>query len=142
MVKTEKNNDVKQIIVDASQTILGRLVSFIAKQSLLGKKVIVVNCENALLTGRRAMVIAEYGQARRRGGSSQNGPHFPNTPARVIKRTSRGMVKYDQGRGLAAYKRIICYDGVPAEFAESKKLNFPSEKLTKTMTLGELCSRI
>ncbi len=143
MAKKEENSiDVRKIEVDASGIVLGRLVSYVAKQSLLGKTVIVVNCENALLTGRKPMIIKEYNQARARGGTSLNGPHFPNTPARIIKRTSRGMVKYDQGRGLAAYKRILCYDGLPAEFADSKKINFAAEKSTKTITLAELCQRM
>ena len=142
MKKTQKTKteEVKlpEIVVDASNSILGRLASFAAKQALLGKKVIIVNCDSALLTGRKRMVIGEYGIARRRGSISLNGPHFPKYSDRIMKRTIRGMLSYNQGRGLQALKRVVCYPNTPQEYAASKKINIVAHTKGKTMPLSEL----
>lgn len=133
---------MKQIIIDASNATLGRLASFTAKQSLLGKSVIIVNCNNAVLSGNRANIINEYNQARQRGSSSLGGPFFPKHPSRILKRTIRGMLAYKQGRGLDAFKRIKCYDTTPEEFIASKKILAGKEKRIPTITLQELSREI
>src|SRR5690349_5223962 len=104
IAKEKKESERQQIVVDVTDAILGRVASFIAKQALLGKKVIVVNCDNALVSGQRRMIINEYHISRVRGGTSLNGPHFPKHPERLMKRTVRGMLSYTQQRGLDALK--------------------------------------
>jgi len=134
--------DVRKIVVDATGAILGRLCSFAAKQALLGKEVIIVNCQNALVSGQKSNVIAEYHVARVRGGTSLRGPHFPKSPERLVKRTVRGMLSFQQTRGITAHKRVICYNDVPAEYHAQKKIKIESNKKTKTMTLLELSQRL
>jgi len=144
-MKDKKNNsDIKgkEIIIDASNGILGRIASYAAKQAMLGKNVIIVNCNNALLTGRKRMVIEEYGIARRRGGTSLNGPHFPKHPERLFKRTVRGMLSYTQQRGLDALKRITCYNSVPKEYESTDKISLSRQTKSKTITLSELSKEI
>ena len=131
-----------EIVIDATNSILGRIASFAAKQALLGKRVIIVNCSNILLTGRRRMVIEEYGIARRRGGTSLNGPHFPKHAERIVKRTVRGMLSYTQQRGLDAWKRIICHPNVPKEYEAAKKISLVRETKAKTLTLEDLSKEI
>lgn len=134
----------KTIVIDANNAVLGRLASYVAKQSLLGNKVIVVNCNEAVITGRRAGIIEEYRESRARGGSSQKGPNFPKEAFRIVKRTVRGMLSYKQGRGEAALKRVICYNDIPKEYESSKKsieIVSADNKKVKTLNLGEL-SRI
>jgi large subunit ribosomal protein L13 len=41
----------EKMIIDATNATLGRLASFVAKQALQGKKVIIVNSEKAIITG-------------------------------------------------------------------------------------------
>ena len=128
----------KEIVIDASEGVLGRVASFAAKQSLLGKKVTIVNCEKALVTGRRKNILEEYKIARRRGGSSRKGPKFPKSSERIMKRTIRGMLQYKEGRGAAAFKRIMCYDAIPEEFANTKKINLKKELNAKSLELKEV----
>ncbi len=132
----------EKIVIDATNAVLGRLASYAAKQSLLGHEVIIVNCGKAIVTGRHKTIIREYHEARTRGGSSLNGPHFPKTPERILKRTIRGMLSYKQGRGLAALKRIICYSGTPSEYESSKKIHAGKEKKTTTTTLKHIGAEI
>ena len=128
----------KEIVIDASEGVLGRVASFAAKQSLLGKKVTIVNCEKALVTGRRKNILEEYKIARRRGGSSRKGPKFPKSSERIMKRTIRGMLSYKEGRGSEAFKRIMCYDAIPEEFANTKKINLKKELNAKSLELKEV----
>lgn len=133
---------LKEIVIDAENGILGRVASYAAKQALLGKKVVIVNCAQAIVTGKPRTTIREYGGLRRRGGSSLKGPFFPKHPERVMKRTIRGMLPHLQQRGIDALKRVRCYDGLPAEHASAKCMTFPSSTLAKTISLGELSREI
>ncbi len=127
-----------KIIIDATNATLGRLASYAAKQSLLGKEVIIINCEEVVVTGSRKNIINHYLEYRTRGGTSLKGPFFPKSPERIVKRTIRGMLSYKQGRGRAALKRILCYNDAPKEYAEAKKIKAGKEKNTSTTKLSEV----
>ncbi len=127
-----------KIIVDAKNSSLGRVASYAAKQALLGNSIFIVNCNDALVGGNRQSILEEYREARARGGSSMKGPFFPKIPERVMKRTVRGMLKHRTGRGREAFKRIMCYNEIPAEHREAKMVSFPKEFKIKTITLKEL----
>jgi large subunit ribosomal protein L13 len=128
----------EKIIIDATGGVLGRIAAFAAKQSLLGKEVVVVNCEHASITGGPRRIIEGYQQKRARGGTAQRGPYFPKSPERLMKRTVRGMLSYTQLRGRTAFKRVICYDGVPAEYEHAKKIPMKKEIKSKSITLARL----
>ena len=113
------------IVIDGDNAILGRLASYAAKQTLLGKNVAIINCEKVMISGDRARILESYRIVRARGGHAQKGPYFPTQPAMIVKRTIRGMLSHKEGRGAVAFKRIRCYEGVPKEFAESKKEKMP-----------------
>ena len=128
-----------KLVVDATNAVLGRLCSYVAKQALLGKDVIIVNCENMVISGNRRMIIEEYQRTVYRGGHSLNGPFFnKRSPERLVKRTVRGMLSYKQGRGEAALDRVICHNNTPAELVEAKKILSGKEKSIKTIKLSEV----
>jgi len=135
-------SEQKTVIIDAKHGILGRIASAVAKEALKGFSVVVINADQALVTGRPRWIIEEYQTKRKRGGSAQNGPNFPSDPSRIIKRTVRGMLPYKQGRGLDALKRIYCYHDVPAKYQNEKAITIAGETRAKTMTLKELCAEI
>jgi len=128
----------KRIIIDATEAMMGRIASFAAKQSLLGKEIIIVNCNDALITGKRKSILGEYQRTRARGGSSLKGPHFPKAPERIMKRTVRGMLSYRQARGSEALKRIICYNAVPNKYEKEKKLSLKRPVKIKALKLSSL----
>lgn len=132
----------EKIIIDAINASLGRLASYAAKQLLLGNSVMIVNCDNALISGRKQNIISKYQQEIARGSHAQRGPHFPKTPERLVKRTVRGMLSYKQGRGAAAFKNLRCYNNIPQEYQEEKKITLPKEFKIKTLSLKELSQRI
>jgi len=53
-------SEEKILYVDASNQVLGRLASTVAKKLLEGYKVIIVNSEKAVLSGERNRVIEGY----------------------------------------------------------------------------------
>ncbi len=128
----------KELVIDATEGILGRIASHAAKQSLLGKNVFIVNCNEVMVSGDKAMIIDKYKRARRRGGSTQKGPFISKSPERIMKRTVRGMLSYTQGRGLAALKRVICYNKVPAELEGKDKITLKREIKFKAIKLSDL----
>jgi len=134
--------DKKVIVIDANEGALGRVASLAAKKALLGYEVKVINCDKAIIIGRRRNIIEEYIIKRVRGGSSQKGPHFQKSPERLMKRTIRGMLSYKKGRGGDAFKRIMCYVGVPREFEKNKKIEAKKENPDKSITLNSLSKEI
>ena len=133
---------MNQIVLDGTNAVLGRLASYAAKQALLGKEVAVVNCEKLAISGNKKIILQNYKDVRSKGGSSQKGPYFPTQPARIMKRTIRGMLSHKEGRGAAALKRIKCYEGLPKEFAESKAEQVFQAKGMKTMSLAEISEEL
>jgi len=127
-----------EIIIDANNAILGRLASFAAKQALLGKKLTIVNCEEAAIVGKPRSIIKEYQDIRKKGGSGLQGPFFPKSPEKIVKRTIRGMLSYKQGRGNEALKRIMCYNEIPEKYKDVKMIKAGKEKKVKTIRLKEL----
>ena len=81
-----------KIVIDGRNALLGRLASFAAKQSLLGKEISIVNCNEVVVSGKPKSIIGEYKEMRDKGGSSLKGPFFPRLPERIVKRTIRGML--------------------------------------------------
>ncbi len=140
--KTKQQDFKPDLVIDASFGVLGRIASFAAKQSLLGKKVAIVNCNNAIITGNPRSSINEYIALRRKGGTAIKGPFFPKSPEKIIKRTIRGMLSHKQQRGLLALRRIFCYNGIPEEFSSSKKISLSREIKNKSMLLAELSKEI
>jgi len=131
-----------ELVIDATGGTLGRIASYAAKQVLLGKHVIIVNCTEALLTGRRNMVIEKYKRVRAMGGSSQKGPIIPKSAERIMKRTVRGMLPHKKGRGSQALDNLMCYNKTPAELEAKEKMSLKRKLNVKTMKLSELVENL
>ncbi|MBI2565139.1 50S ribosomal protein L13 [Candidatus Woesearchaeota archaeon] len=133
-----------ELIIDATNAIVGRLASYIAKQALLGNSVVVLNSEKALFSGDPKVVAEKYRLRKSEIGRPQKGPFIPSLPERFLKRVIRGMLPHKQGRGRDAFKRIMCYRSVPSEF-EGKKAILPSvadstkRKFVKFVSVQQVC---
>ena len=112
-------------VINGDGLILGRLASIAARRALAGEEIAIVNAEKVIISGSRARVLGNYYHKRERG-STDWGPYFPRRPDHIVKRTIRGMLPYKRPRGIDAFKRIKCYVGVPAEFANAK-MEVPEE---------------
>ena len=100
------------MIIDAKDSILGRLSSYAAKQLLLGSKVDVINCEEAVISGRKSAILDGYIRKMHRKAPGK-GPFFYRRPDMLVKRSVRGMLPFKRARGREAFKNIKCHIGVP-----------------------------
>ncbi|MEM4230583.1 MAG: 50S ribosomal protein L13 [Candidatus Pacearchaeota archaeon] len=129
-----------KIVIDGENCIMGRLASFVAKQALQGKQIDILNSEKVFITGNRKDILEKYIKLRRKGKSQKmKGPLFPTMPEKILKRVIRGMMKYKEGRGKEAFKRIKCYIGIPKEFGNVEKISvFKLKENKKGLNLKEL----
>ena len=129
--------------MDASGQIIGRLASGLAKRLLGGEEITVVNAEKALITGSKAWLTAEF-RKRRDIGSQRRGPFYPKRADRILHRTIRGMIPYQEPRGRAALKRLRVYVDVPAIFkgATIEHPEVPRLKSAKYFTLQQIAERL
>ncbi len=118
------------IVIDANNLILGRLATKVAKLALLGETIKIVNCEKLIIAGDKKSIIAAY-KRRMTMGIHTKGPFLPRMPDRFVKRTIRGMLPYKNPRGVEAFKRIMCYAGVPEEFAKEKAITYTEFNVSK-----------
>ena len=134
---------MQEIIIDATNATLGRLASYVAKQALLGKKIVILNSEKAIITGRKKFTVSHYQERKQRGGRSQRGPFFPKQPERIVKRTIRGMLpNYRAGKGKEAFKRILCFKGVPEKYKDAKMIKAGKEKHAAFMSVEQISGKI
>jgi len=125
-------------IIDGKNAILGRLASYVAKESLKGEEMIILNCEHIVITGNKKNIKEGFEKKRGRVGSGQKGPKYSMTNEKIVKRVIRGMLPdHRKGRGKMSYKKIKCYAGVPEKFKEFKMTESGKKKKNKFSKLRE-----
>jgi large subunit ribosomal protein L13 len=125
------------MIIDATNLIVGRMGTFVAKKALLGEEISILNCDRAVITGEKARILADYKRKKERG-SPLVGPFFPRQADRFVKRTIRGMLPYKQPKGRAAFDRIKCYIGVPSDFQNKKLESISQADVSKVLNAKHL----
>lgn len=105
---------MKEIFIDATDHVLGRLASYVAKMVLEGNKVYIVNAEKVVITGKWKNVLEEYKHKIIERGHWYKGPFYPKRPDRIVRRVIRGMLPKNY-IGKEALKRVKVYIGIPDE---------------------------
>ncbi|MBU1975470.1 MAG: 50S ribosomal protein L13 [Nanoarchaeota archaeon] len=134
------------MIIDAKNMILGRIAAVAAKKSLLGEKVDIVNCEQAVVSGTKKRVVDAY-LRKRNMGTPKGGPFIHRSPDRFVRRTVRGMLPYKQPKGRDAFKRVMCHIGMPDEFKDQAVQIIETANATKLpnlkfISVKEICKSI
>ncbi|MDD5012109.1 MAG: 50S ribosomal protein L13 [Candidatus Nanoarchaeia archaeon] len=126
-------------IIDGKNAILGRLAAYVAKESMKGEELAIVNCEQIFITGNKKNIFENYEGKRKRVGSTQKGPKVSRTNEKIVKMTIRGMLPNARrmGRGRDAIKRIKCYTGIPKEF-EGKEMTSMERKIVKGIRVKDI----
>lgn len=126
-------------IIDGKNAVLGRLASYAVKEALKGEEIVILNCEQIIITGSKKNIKENFEIKRSRVGSSQKGPKHSKISEKIVKRALRGMVPdHREGRGREAFKRIKCYNKIPKEFENAKKIIGKKEKKTKFVRIKEI----
>ena len=107
------------MLIDATDLIVGRLGTVVAKKALLGETIDIINAEKAVVSGKKKAVLDRV-KIRINRGTPAKGPHFKRAPDRLLKRMIRNMLPYKQHKGEVALKRIKCWRGVPDQFKDKK----------------------
>lgn len=125
-------------IIDGKNAVMGRLASYAAKEALKGEQIVILNCEDVIITGNRENISRDFREQRSRMGWGQRGPKHIKASDRIVKRVIRGMLPdHREGRGREAFARIKCYVGIPKEFENAKKISGGKGKKIKFSRVGE-----
>lgn len=144
--KSDAPAPVEPLLVDANNTVAGRLATVVAKQLLQGEHVVVVNAEKAVLSGDRSSLILQYKErlGLRTRSAPWKGPLHPRQPDRILRRIIRGMVPWKKDRGRKAMKRLRVYTGTPEGLKTKRHLDVSEYERTgrRTIYLGEIAKEL
>ncbi|MDE1845829.1 MAG: 50S ribosomal protein L13 [Candidatus Micrarchaeota archaeon] len=146
---TEKIETGKEImLVDATDKVLGRMATQVAKMILNGHEVAVVNAENAFISGHKRDIISNY-KEKLEWQDKANPEHSPYVSRRAdlfVKRVIRGMLPFKKPKGKAAFKLLKVYIGFPEEFKKLKPVDVqtkPAKQIFEsTMKIKDLVSKL
>ena len=139
----------RQVVIDASGQIVGRMATRIAKMLLEGFEVYVINAEKAVFSGRPEMVINAYRlllDVKTHKNPYRTKIKRPRTPQALIKDAVKGMLPKENSRGREALKRLKVYIGEPELNLNADKVKFPdadARRLSgKYITVAEVAKRM
>ena len=132
-------------IIDATELILGRMSSIVAKRLLQGERIVIVNAERAIISGKRLSRVKEA-KIFLEVGHSRKGPFHPRRPDQILRRTIRGMLPRKKPKGQEAYRKLRVFVGTPEEFKGEETQTIPDADAGKLrcpyIGLGELAKEI
>ncbi|MBW2969623.1 50S ribosomal protein L13 [Candidatus Woesearchaeota archaeon] len=135
-----------EINIDATNAIVGRLATYVAKQALLGNSVNIFNCESAVISGKFSFVRHKWYLRFFDLGRPEKGPFRSRMPDRFVRRSIRGMLDYKHERGRSAFERVMCYIGVPEKFKDKKLIKVSKEAKSLPshyyVKVGDLCKSL
>jgi large subunit ribosomal protein L13Ae len=116
---------------------------------LRGQKVVVVRCEELVLSGslfRNKLNFHEFLRKACNTNPRRQFKHF-RSPSRMFWRSLRGMTPHKTSRGKAALQRLKVFEGIPNPYDSRRRMVVPEAlKVTRikphrnTCLLGELSS--
>ncbi|MFX1366197.1 MAG: 50S ribosomal protein L13 [Promethearchaeota archaeon] len=142
-------------LYDATDQILGRFCSIIAKKALLGENIVIINAKNAIISGSKKNIHEKY-LARLKISTATNprrGPFHERRPDTFMRRVVKQMLPRKKLRGKEAIKRVQIYiSNIPERFKNKYQILNPNDIINvgkkrlsyynKFITLENLCQRI
>lgn len=143
------------LLIDATNKIMGRMASQVAKKALLGYNIVIINAKDTIISGNKREVFKNYLDKLNISTSTnpRRGPFHKRRPDTFLKRVIKQMLPRKTIRGKEATKRVHVYiGGIPDRFKKRypnlKELELSKcekERLryyNKIITLENLCDRI
>ena len=142
-------------LYDATNKILGRFCSQIAKRALLGEYIVIINAKDAIISGTKRDIHEKY-LAKLNISTATNprkGPFHERRPDTFMRRVIKQMLPRKKLRGKEALKRVNVYiTDIPERFKSKYQKLVPTEiynadkkrlsYYNKFITLDNLCQRI
>ncbi len=119
-------------IINAENSILGRLASNVAKRALLGEEIIVINAEKAFVSGKPKSILEdELNKLKIKNiGSPLRGPFHQRRPDRYVRKAIKRMLPTEKTRGIDAFERVMVYMGMPkSEILKNHKIDIDKVKI-------------
>ena len=142
-------------LIDATEQILGRFCSQIAKKTLLGENVVIINAKDAIISGNQSDIHKKYLDKLNISTATnpRRGPFWPRRPDTFMRNVIKKMLPRKKRRGKEALRRVHVYiSDVPERFKHRYPKLIPSEipdsdktrlsYFNKYITLDNLCTRI
>merc|ERR1711924_513780 len=122
----------KLTVIDARGHLLGRLASFVAKEALLGQKIVVVRCEELVISGShiRNKLKLLMKRNKRMNTNPRKGPFHHKSPSDMFMRVVRGMLPHIWYRGSAAFQRVKLSRAVPTPSTRSRRSWCPTHSVS------------
>lgn len=132
-------------LINADGLVLGRMASKVAKKLLNGEKVIIVNAEKIVLSGKKKSKVAEAKEFLEVGAPTR-GPFHYRRPDRIVRKTIRGMLPFKQPKGKTAYRKLKVFMGVPEDLKDQKMDTLIEAQASKLkgpyFTIAELAKEV
>lgn len=140
-------------IIDATDIIMGRMCSQLAKLAILGEYIVIINAKDAVISGRRNQILAKYVHLRRdirNASNPRRGPFHGSRPDTFLRQKIKFMLPKNI-RGRDAFKRVHVYiAGIPKnkenKYIHSEPIvvrNASAERLQhKFITIADVCTNM
>lgn len=146
---------LEYLLLDATDKILGRFCSQVAKKALLGERVVVINAKHAIISGTKKNIHEKYLKKLNISTATNptRGPFWPRRPDTFMRNIIKKMLPRKKIRGKEAVKRVHVYiSGIPERFQKRYQKLIPTEipnaekrrlsYYNRYITLENLCSRL
>jgi large subunit ribosomal protein L13 len=142
-------------LYDATDKILGRFCSLIAKRALLGEYIVIINAKDAIISGNKKDIHEKYLSKLKISTATnpRRGPFHERRPDTFMRRVIKQMLPRKKLRGKEAIRRIHIYiSDIPERFKLRYQILTPNEisnvdkkrlsYYNRYITLENLCQRI
>lgn len=119
----EDNADL--LVIDGSGHRLGRIASRVAKMLMEGKRVVIVNARDVVITGNKSAILDRYNKLIGRtwySSLSKIQVWFPRRSDRILWYTIARMLPRKKAKGREALKRLKIYSGTPEKYMNVNKI--------------------
>ncbi|KAJ1531787.1 hypothetical protein ONE63_000443 [Megalurothrips usitatus] len=112
----------KARVINGRGHLIGRLASVVAKSLLQGERVVIVGCEQVVMSGKFFRAKLKYLSFLRKrcNVNPARGPFHHRAPREIMLRTVRGMLPHRTRRGELAFHHLKCYEGIPPPYDKMK----------------------
>ena len=117
-------------LYDATNNILGRFCSTIAKKALLGENIVIINAKDAIISGTKRDIHEKYLEKLKISTATnpRRGPFHERRPDTFMRNIIKKMLPTKKIRGKEALKRVHVYIGaIPERFQNRYQTLVPFE---------------
>lgn len=134
-------------VIDATNCVLGRFASGIAKMAMKGEKISIINSEKAVILGKKQDIVRKYKQKidLKVKGNPEKSPKYSRMPDKIVKQAIKGMLPTKKTTGRKALKLVWVFIKTPKKFKEKNIEELSSTKnnsMQSSITIEELSKQL